>query len=124
MMAGEKSEGVPITSSTVLKWSGLVSAIILGILGIGNWVATSNASIKSIEARMVVAQERHLIDLKATQDKLADIDKMSVARHAQQQGEIDEHKRRIDNSDKAVNDVTRKLDVAVAILERIEKKLP
>lgn len=103
-MAEEKE--TPITTNSLIKWGGFILALVGGFTTLVVWASKTGYKVESLEGRV------------------AEVDKESASRHERQAAEIQELKARNASTDKTVYEMGRKLDVAVAILERIEKKLP
>lgn len=95
----------PITFNTVAKWAGIIGTVATAIMS-AVWFA---ASVKS--------------DISALRADGAAMQREWAIRNEQQDREITSLKSRADGSEKTLAEMQRKLDVAVAILERLEKKI-
>ena len=99
------SDGVPLTTNTIIKWTSIVLSLVTGLISIVWFAAVLKADIITLQQELV-SEKREATIL-----------------HDQTQKDIDKLKDRADNTDKAVGELSRKLDVAVTILERIDKKV-
>ncbi len=102
----------PLTVGNLVKWSSIVFTVVTVVVS-GVWFV---ASVKSDS--LLLKQE-----VEALKGKITEVDKSSEKRHDLQEKEIGELTRRTDNTEKAVQEMARKLDVAVALLERIDQKV-
>ena len=102
----------PLTVGNLVKWCSIVFTVVTVVVGCVWFIA----SVKS--DNLLMKQE-----IESLKTKVVEVDKSSEKRHDLQEKEIGELTRRTDNTEKAVQEMARKLDVAVALLERIDQKV-
>jgi cell division protein FtsL len=98
-------EGTVVTSAQLMKWGGFAFTIVSAMVSLV-WFA---AHLKG--------------DALSLQQEVDSLKREVETRNANQDKEIDKLKDRADSTEKSLGEMARKLDVAVAILERIEKKV-
>ena len=96
---------IPITTNLVLKWSTFVFTVLSGIIALV-------LSYSRLSGQIQTFHDQEVSDKMFTDSRLDSASK-----------DIDILKRHMEQSDKDISDINRKLDVAVAILDRIEKKV-
>lgn len=113
----------PITTGSVIKWGGLVVAIVGAIVS-GVWQLSalrSDAAAVTMETRgQIVAVAKSASD---ADRHASEVDRLSAERDARQQKDIDALKTRIDETQRGLAELQRKVDVMLTIVERIDKKL-
>jgi uncharacterized cysteine cluster protein YcgN (CxxCxxCC family) len=101
----EESQDVPLTANTVIKWTGIAFTLISGLVSLVWFAALLKGDIITMQQETV--SMKHEIELRdANQDK-----------------EIDKLKDRSDSIEKNMSDMGRKLDVAITLLERVDKRV-
>ena len=95
----------PITTGTILRWSGFFFFVISSIVSISLYGARISGNITSESTERI--GENNLIRLQ----------------QVEQARDISDLKRHQESTDKDISDINRKLDVCVAVLDRIEKRL-
>lgn len=95
----------PLTATVVIKWFGIIFTIVSTVISLVWFAALLKGDISTV-------QQEHLSSKREYELKIADIEK-----------KIDKLSDRADITEKSVIELMRKLDVAVAILERIDKKV-
>jgi hypothetical protein len=98
-------QDIPITVNSVIKWTGIVFSLISGLVSLVWFAAIIKGDIITMQQE-VLSVKREIEMRNSTQDK-----------------EIEKLKDRADNTEKSLSDMGRKLDVAVTLLERIDKKV-
>lgn len=102
----ERDSGdVPVTVNSIIKWTGIIFTVISGVVSLV-WFA---ALIKG--------------DIITLQQDSAAMKRELEARNVQQDKDIEKLKDRADETDKAMSELTRKLDIAVTLLQRIDAKV-
>lgn len=95
----------PLSLNVLVKWLGIMVSVVSGVITIVWFAATLKGDIITLQQEQAAGK---------TQVEM---------RNAQQDTDIDRLRVRADTTERAVADLNRKLDVAVAILERIDKKV-
>ena len=99
------TDELPITSQTIVKWGGIGLAAVSSLVTIIWFFASLKSDISSLRQENSATKT----ELNMKTDQLGK--------------EVERLKSHADETDKSLNDMGRKLDVAVAILERIEKSV-
>ena len=102
----------PLNLNAVAKWGGVMVSIVVASVGVVWQLADIRSDIRTKDLKIADLERR-----------IGEEDKACLDRHNQQQREIDRSVQRIDQGERNMSDLARKLDVAVAILERLDKKI-
>ena len=102
----------PLTIGNLVKWISVTFTVVTVVVSCVWFIA----SVKT--ENMMLKQ-----DMETIRARIVDVDRQDLVRHDQQEKEIGELTRRTDNTEKMVQEMARKLDVAVALLERIDSKV-
>lgn len=105
-------EEIPITYTTILKWGSLGILVASTLVSSVWFIAGLKSEIASIHK-----------DIEVHQKQIIEVDSSSLRRHNDQEREIAVLSLKTDTQEKTIQDMSRKLDVAVAILDRIERKI-
>lgn len=100
------------TIGSLLKWVSVCFTVVMTVVS-GVWFV---ATVKS-DASLLKQ------DVETTKHRVAEVDRQSEKRHDLQEKSITELTRRSDDTEKHVQEMARKLDVAVSLLERIDQKV-
>jgi hypothetical protein len=99
----ENNEDI-LTSGLLIKWGGISFATISFVVSIVWFIASIKADILTIQQQIVTVKNS------------------SESRDILHERDLDRLREREDSSDKAIAELVRKVDVAVAILERLERR--
>lgn len=102
----------PLTVGNLFKWFSITFTIVSVVIS-GVWFVASTKS-----DNLLMKQQ-----IDALKDKIAETNQLSIARNDAQEKEITDLTNRTNQTEKSVQEMARKLDVAVALLERIDQKV-
>jgi len=111
-VAPDISNSPVVTVGTLAKWCGVIFTTVMMVVSCVWFVATVRSD------QLLQKQE-----LENTKTKIVEVDKLSQQRHDLQGRDISELSRRNETTEKTVQEMARKLDVALTLLERIDKKV-
>lgn len=106
-----ESDATVITTGTLLRWGGFLFAFVSMIVSVVWYIAGMKGEMAALQI-----QQQTLVK------RIDEVDAASKARHELQEKELDRLRQHSEETDRAIVDLSRKLDVAVVILERIDKR--
>lgn len=114
MTSGRAHEELPITGRSLIKWSSVLLTVITVTVAISARFGSLEAEDRMLAARITEVD-------KARMDQHAQLQARMSQNHATMHENLMRMREEMDQADRDINHLNRKMDVALAILERMER---